>query len=1779
MKKFLSILLSSLMTVSCLGFTGTFTSSAQDYSLTPITTNTDWAGQQAQRCTMETITDEFGRKINRYYPDNQYYDGGDKTATGVVAPGGTVPAAGKNTNYKVFKLVYRSDITTVPTLVAFKADNSSTRVNCTSGETSLAAGEWHTVYYNYGSAINAPMAMYMVRFTTDDVANHMNKGEEYEIGYTGIFGSLEDAQRHVSPFEGDFTITDVLFDGTSIGNVTNYDYDLDGRATIPELTIKATGKQANVVITNGILSEDGTATSKVTVDGVDKVTVNFSGGSLDFVITDILLNGKSLEGFSKTVYDYEVQLPYASKSPKVTYTYDGLKKEVEIETVTTGNDHVTTISYNGEVVYTINFEVDDEKPTALLNTLYKLQKGEQVTVGYFGGSVTGGTGASVGENYSWRALTRNWIIDTFNPVNKNIVERKASVGGTGSVYGVYRADRHLIMDKAPDLCFIEMAVNDGYDGIVIGSNANYIYAESIVKKIYASNPKADIIFIITGDHGNLRVDVGQPEPYYGYVYTNLGKHYNIPCLYVGRELALYIKENNNGIYPSSSSDPVWLQYYNDIVHPTDLGYAHYAATIIDYLRTNLPVDYVPTAAEYKDKVLPTDTYCELNNKGELIVDAYTVAGNEIKSEDGNAIANGNSALGGYYHSTYSTYYPLMSNTKDAVVSLKFKASTIGAWVWAYSNTGGTNITYSIDGGEKKTKNFYLGSANHQYIFFGQGLDPEKEHVLRIYHNDSNTLDIRYFFLSGLSKNITTDEMGVTALSPANPMEKDKKGNYVFDVKVKKADGSDIDVAFNPAKSNYAVVVTDRDVENGYPTIEVTVPEGYYSYEVTQATSETKKAIFSLDNSKVFTFNFMSQSEADEFDDTEYIKVIKTPAKKLWGIVEGQTVTAPEATETETDIYGINLTPVWAGADGFNFGDKAVGNELIAYTATYTVPEGLKFDASLEKKIENSVISEDGRTFTIKLYTYVIPKDAIYVDDNGQDSTDNANGSLDNPYKTLDYAMQQLEKNGGGVIVIKDKITATPRNGTSRTGHYTIMGWDAESAIEDTKNYWLRANTTFRDINLIFTGSIGLSANGYALTLGDKNYTDIIVTGSGGKNIFMTGDGGTFRNPGKLIINSGTFATVATSGYNNTKIPTGTVEYEINGGTIDKLNLGLQSSAIDKGIHSISGNISATINGGTIGTLNLGSSDKYYRHDGNCNVTINGGTIGDIIFTSTKSGTYEEITYPIQSGDYTLTINGGTITGKITDTSANGVGVSGKTTVDISSYNGNKAELKSKITTSQFDEINDGSYVAISADFVITHPIAELTPVSNIILNGETAANYTASAVTWEPAATKFEVDTQYTATVTLTALDGIEFTQDLSGIIINGGNANNTIEKVLSEDKTQVTVKVTFPKTDKAYLNAIKENVCEVDILFTTVRAGADEEYFRGTTVTLTNLTDDSLSTYGVATENGTNGSFTAAVCGGVYDITVKKNGYVERKLEGVLIENEQHFFDLGRLIPGDIIGANGETAGDGVVDVDDFIITIRGFTEGASDELIKAADINETGIINVNQLGYVKTNFGKNTKDSTNYNGLFQNTYYKLTVNKKLNVGYIGTSIIQSAGPESAGDTKYIDRMHKWFEENFAEAEINSINAGVSSLADFSLEENLKGYIPDLVFLEFCAAEFDANQQEQTEALYESLIQGIYEINPHADIVFVLTALSSDKGLDVANLYEIPVLDLGTPMSENYNIAGNSKVFTDDGLHPNNMGYELYAKLTKNLLEKYIILTQPKNPEYTEKVLPEALN
>jgi len=373
------------------------------------------------------------------------------------------------------------------------------------------------------------------------------------------------------------------------------------------------------------------------------------------------------------------------------------------------------------------------KPDALVNSLYKLQSGN-FTVGYFGGSVTCGTDASNPEKTSWRALTRDWFKSNFP--NATVTEVNAAVGATGSNFGIFRADEHLIKNKAPDLCFIEFAVNDLWANAeyLDGKNFQTVYAnvEGIIKKIYASNPKSDIVFIITGEISSLKTDATSVSPVFGDKYAELAEYYNLPIIYVGRELVRTVYKENNNSYPQDIKNAVWKKYFDDTVHPNDNGYAHYANTITEYLKSKLLTGYTASSSDYANKHNPEITYCEKNMLGDLYLQAD--------------IINNINKLSNCTNNGFTQVDDIMKSTKNGdSIEFDFQSPNVGIWHYGGAKIG---IEYSIDGGVTKFHTLHQPDGTHRMFILGSNLS-DGTHRIKITRIEGNgNFNIKAIMLSG-----------------------------------------------------------------------------------------------------------------------------------------------------------------------------------------------------------------------------------------------------------------------------------------------------------------------------------------------------------------------------------------------------------------------------------------------------------------------------------------------------------------------------------------------------------------------------------------------------------------------------------------------------------------------------------------------------------------------------------------------------------------------------------------------------------------------------------------------------------------------------------------------------------------------------------------------------------------------------------------------------------------------------------------------------------------------
>ena len=119
------------------------------------------------------------------------------------------------------------------------------------------------------------------------------------------------------------------------------------------------------------------------------------------------------------------------------------------------------------------------------NLFAKLESGEPVTIAYYGGSITAGPG--------WRTATLDWFAKQY-PKAK-ITELNASVGGSGSLVGVFRADHDLVGESRMPCSSSFPSTTWAMCGIVRRKSPGRV--EGIVRKLRMSKPDTDICLAYT----------------------------------------------------------------------------------------------------------------------------------------------------------------------------------------------------------------------------------------------------------------------------------------------------------------------------------------------------------------------------------------------------------------------------------------------------------------------------------------------------------------------------------------------------------------------------------------------------------------------------------------------------------------------------------------------------------------------------------------------------------------------------------------------------------------------------------------------------------------------------------------------------------------------------------------------------------------------------------------------------------------------------------------------------------------------------------------------------------------------------------------------------------------------------------------------------------------------------------------------------------------------------------------------------------------------------------
>jgi lysophospholipase L1-like esterase len=334
----------------------------------------------------------------------------------------------------------------------------------------------------------------------------------------------------------------------------------------------------------------------------------------------------------------------------------------------------------------------------------KLKKGDPVTVGYYGGSITAASG--------WRTMTYDWLTKTFPQAKLALLN--ASVGGSGSLVGVFRADQDLV-SKKPDIVFIEFSLNDGSD--VANRPAEVTGAlEGIIRKLRTANPETDICLVYTVTAEGLE-KAGQGIASNSIsLHDHVAEHYNLPSINMGIEAARLFAEGKlvhkapatpNGL----TADGKFI-FSNDGSHPSARGHVMNGEAAIRAL--TLLAD-APAATSAKRELPAALSAIPWEKAKTVAVDGRgSFSGTWAKL----TAANGPSCR--RFGKRFYEWFPILYRTTEpgASLTVRFRGTHIGFKGMEGPDSG--IITFSMDGKAPVKKTLFTVYAN-QHVYVGDPL--------------------------------------------------------------------------------------------------------------------------------------------------------------------------------------------------------------------------------------------------------------------------------------------------------------------------------------------------------------------------------------------------------------------------------------------------------------------------------------------------------------------------------------------------------------------------------------------------------------------------------------------------------------------------------------------------------------------------------------------------------------------------------------------------------------------------------------------------------------------------------------------------------------------------------------------------------------------------------------------------------------------------------------------------------------------------------------------------
>lgn len=291
------------------------------------------------------------------------------------------------------------------------------------------------------------------------------------------------------------------------------------------------------------------------------------------------------------------------------------------------------------------------------NVWNKLEKGEDITVAFVGGSVTQG--------YTWCNSVLRYLRQAYP--NVTITDHNFGLSGTGTEVGVIRLDSDVFPTN-PDLIFIEYGGNGGTDQQM----------EGMFRKIRAHNSETDIVMVNTMHADWYQTYKNGDLPSNIKRFEQIAEYYGVPSASFGPQVVDYYDAGR--ITLSGEQKENKILYAKDGIHPTENGGQLAGGAVVRAM-----VAMKQAGVEGKQHILPDaiyqDNWGNASSVGFLDFGKIKFEGSWFEClNDGESGYGTNYPYVGGYVSTFKKIFPDgMKGTKTAgdKVTVRFKGTTVG----------------------------------------------------------------------------------------------------------------------------------------------------------------------------------------------------------------------------------------------------------------------------------------------------------------------------------------------------------------------------------------------------------------------------------------------------------------------------------------------------------------------------------------------------------------------------------------------------------------------------------------------------------------------------------------------------------------------------------------------------------------------------------------------------------------------------------------------------------------------------------------------------------------------------------------------------------------------------------------------------------------------------------------------------------------------------------------------------------------------------------------------